>query len=184
MNVTVVNPLVDKIGYRVFFTPTDVSAWWYRYYGENPHRNFQEILSRDLTFQPSNVIGVMAFFDRFPKSYLKTVSAYSSVDADAYSFGWPFVWLAASLLLLIRFISTLGLNSSRLMDRSMGAILLGGLILFPFTASIQALLFAQGMLLPMVFIALRNAKYFSIDAFKSKSILLNLMKNVGKGSRK
>jgi len=147
-NQTLVNPLVDKVGYRVFLTPINVSSWWYKYYEENPHRSFQSIINRELGSQPSNIIGKIAYFDRFPNSFLKSISANSSIDADSFSFGWPFTWISGFILFIMRILSASGLRSKDFFERSSGAILLGGLILLPFTASIQAILIAQGMLIP------------------------------------
>lgn len=145
-----VNPLVDKIGYRIFLTPIEVSSWWYTYYQNNSNRNLESLLDRDLKSQPSNIIGKIAYFERFPGQYLESVSAYSSVDADSFSFGWFYVWLTGFFLLLIRISSYIGLTSSQFASRAFGAILLGGLIVLPFTASIQAILLAQGMIVPLV----------------------------------
>lgn len=153
-DITLVNPLVDKVAYRVFFTPIDVSKWWYKYYNDYSQRSFGSIFDRNLKSQPSNIIGKIAYFDRFPDSYLGSVSANSSIDADSYSFGWIFVWLSGFALLIIRMASALGLGSKTFILRSLGAILFSGLILFPFTSSIQALLVAQGMVIPSVYLCI------------------------------
>lgn len=165
-NFVINNTLVDEIGYRIFLTPSDVSSWWYRYYTEHPHRKFGSLINRELKNQPSNIIGKIAYFDRFPKSYLESVSAYSSVDADAYSFGWPIVWISGIVLFIMRFLSVLALNSDKFLDKSMGALLFGGLILFPFTSSIQAILIAQGFSLLVILIGINQAKHYFKDILK------------------
>ena len=150
LNHVIVNSVVDRIGYRVFLTPIDVSSWWYKYYLSNPHRSVGSLISRDLNYQPSNIIGRVAYFDRFPNSYLESVSAYSSLDADAFSFGWIFLWVSAFLVFLMRILAGLGLVSKYFFVRTLAGILFGGLIIFPFTASIQAILIAQGLALPFI----------------------------------
>jgi hypothetical protein len=168
LGIEVVNPLVDKLGYRVFFTPIEVSGWWYKYYQQNPHREFSNLFSRDLNTQPSNIIGKIAYFDRFPRSYLSSISAYSSVDADAFSFGWYFVWIAGLILLTMRVVCIIGFRSNNETIRALGAILFGSLILFPFASSIQAILIAQGAVIPLAVIGIFHLKSHFVLKRESK----------------
>ena len=161
--VTLVNPLIDRIGYRVYLTPIEVSSWWYNYYQSKKDRSLESLFNRELQSQPSNIIGNLAYFDRFPGSYLKSISAYSSVDADSHSFGWFFVWLTGLTLFIMRIGSYIGLASRHFVNRSFGAILFGSLIVLPFTASIQAILIAQGMFVPLlaVYLSCFKSRFFT-----------------------
>jgi hypothetical protein len=143
------NVVTDRIGYRVFLTPIEVSNLWYQYYKEQDitMRSVLSILNRDLTKMPANVIGNWSFVDKFPGKYKKTNASYSSVDADAFSFGSLFF----IFMLLGLFLMRLGATSHFVIPSDKAEVLsvfmVAQLSIFPFQSSIQAILLSQGFLI-------------------------------------
>lgn len=151
-----INPVINTIGYRVFFTPVEVSNHWYNYFstGENMTRSLSDLFERDTFKKTANLIGREYYVKPFPNSYNDSITAYASIDADAFSFGGlPLVLLLSILLVFIRlFLSSKDYYSSPEIQ-AFEHLALVYLILLPFTASIQAILIPQG-LLPVLLIIL------------------------------
>jgi len=111
------------------------------------------------------LVGRWAYVSKFPDKYADTISANTSIDADANSFaGIRAVLFVAYLLLLIRtFIGFSTKNSSGL-ERILEGLAIGQLAFFPVTAPLQAMLLPQG--LGFLFLALliirKNLVSFSL----------------------
>jgi hypothetical protein len=154
------NPIVSTLGYRVFLTPVEVSNHWYEYY-KATDRNIFDVLIRQESPRASNLVGIEYYFDKFPNSYTKYINANSSIDADAFSiFGLFGVAIVALLLFGLRVYIGNQRPHSPPITKSFEGISLSLLILLPFTASLQAILFAQGLfvLILMIF-SFRNQDY-------------------------
>jgi len=165
-----VNPVMDRLGYRFFLTPVEVSNHWYDYFDGEPsgHRNFLNIFERDNSNQASNKVGNWAYVTRFPESYAKTISANASIDADAFSFyGLLSVSIASLMLFIIRiFINFTSVKATEfeLILKGLG---LGMLAFLPITAPLQAILLPQGLgLILFLLLVLRSKGLWA--ALKSK----------------
>jgi hypothetical protein len=145
-----INPVINTIGYRVFLTPVEVSNHWYEFFldDQNSFRGMQSFLERDTYKKTANIIGIKYYKEPFPNSYGSSVSAYSSIDADAFSFGGlGVVAIASLLLLLIRIYIGLSKNNSPPITKILEALSLNLIIILPFSASIQAILLPHGLML-------------------------------------
>lgn len=164
-NQITINPIVDRIGYRLFLTPVEVSNYWYQYFDNVNHkkRPLNELFNRNLKSQASNEVGIWAFQKNFPNHYLSTISAYSSIDADAYSFGGlPAIFLVSFGLLLIRIYISRFKYTNNLHEKILNGLSITFLMLFPFSASLQAILIPQGLLVLLLAIFLiRNKEIFA-----------------------
>jgi hypothetical protein len=143
-----INPMVNRLGYRIFLTPVEVSNHWYDYFDGNPSkkRNFMEVFERANLKQASNKVGVWAYTERFPQSYGKTISANGSIDADAYSLGgWFSILLVSIILFAIRIFISLSVRNEPLLTRILEGIGLGQLAFLPNSAPLQAMLLPQGL---------------------------------------
>lgn len=164
------NPVMDRLGYRFFLTPIEVSNHWYDYFDGDPsgNRDFLNIFERDLSNQASNKVGNWAYVTKFPESYPKTISANSSLDADAFSFYGLFsVFIAALILLIIRVFIILTSRKASEFELILEGFGLGMLAFFPITAPLQAILLPQGLgLILFLLLVLRRKCLWA--AFKSK----------------
>jgi hypothetical protein len=164
------NPVMDRLGYRFFLTPVEVSNHWYDYFDGYPsgHRNFLNIFERENSNQASNKVGNWAYVTRFPESYAKTISANTSVDADSFSFYGLFsVFIVALLLLVIRIFVSLTSNKATEFELILEGIGLGLLAFLPITAPLQAMLLPQGLgLILFLLLVLRGKGLWA--TFKSK----------------
>jgi len=158
--IIIISPIVDHVSYRYFLTPIEVSNKWYEYYGSGKHeqRSLVDLVDRSASAQAANKVGIWGFQNLFPERYLSSVSAYASIDADAYSFfGLGSVFLVALLLLLIRVFISIPVSPSNDLARIFQGIAFGQLVIFPFQASIQAMLFPQGLIMILlIFLYLKN----------------------------
>ena len=142
---------LNYLVYRMFLDQIEVSHRWYQYYpavkgsfigldGLTPSTRFKEDF-----VNPSNELGLWAFYNRFPGRYLKSVTAPASIDADAWSrFGYIGLFAIAFVLFLTR----LGLHWFRLQGIHGDAINACALIVLGLAAPaapIAALLFVQGV---------------------------------------
>jgi hypothetical protein len=168
------NPMMDRLGYRFFLTPVEVSNRWYDYFDGNPsgRRNFSNILERNLPDQASNKVANWAYVSKFPESYTKTTSANTSIDADAYSFHGLFsVVIAALLLLVIRVFVSFTSRKVNEFEPILEGLALGLLAFLPVTAPMQAILLPQGLglvLLILFIIRIQNIileARFRVDKF-------------------
>ena len=161
-----INPVINSIGYRVFLTPVEVSNHWYEFFldDQNSFRGVQSLLERDTYKKTANIIGIKYYKEPFPNSYGSSISAYSSIDADAFSFGGlGIVAIVSLLLLLIRIYVGVSKNSSPPITKVLEALSLNLIIILPFSASIQAILLPQGLMLLLFSI-------FFLRNFKSKKV--------------
>jgi hypothetical protein len=160
INKITINKVVDNIGYRLFLAPVEVSNNWYRYYidNNNQERTIFDLLNRDPSKQASNIVGVWAYERNWPDRYLTSLNAYSSLDADAYSFGGLYIVFFVSLVLLFirMYIGNVNQNAPPIVKMFEGLALVQ-LIVFPFQASIQAITLAQFLIVILAIIfVLRN----------------------------
>jgi hypothetical protein len=159
INKISINKVVDNIGYRLFLAPVEVSNNWYRYYiDNNQDRRIFDLLNRDPSKQASNVVGIWAYERNWPDRYLTSLNAYSSLDADAYSFGGLYIVFFVSLVLLFirMYIGNVNQNAPPIVKMFEGLALVQ-LIVFPFQASIQAIMLAQFLIIILATIfVLRN----------------------------
>ena len=166
----IINPVVNRLGYRVFLTPVEVSNHWYDYFDGSPSskRGFFDVLERENSKQASNKVGIWAYTERFPQSYGKTISANGSIDADAYSLAGNFsVFLIALLLFLIRLFISIPVTKESLLAKILEGIGLGQLAFLPNSAPLQAMLLPQGLgLILLLLIVLRGKSLWF--AVKSK----------------
>jgi hypothetical protein len=148
-NIVWFNIATDRIGYRVFITPVEVSNLWYRYYGEEEQRvrSIGSIFNRDLSQTPANLIGNWSFVEKFPGKYKKSNSSYSSLDADASSFGPQFFLLMLIGLFFMRLSATFHFRFPSQRTAVISGFMVAQLSIFPFQSSIQAILFSQGFLI-------------------------------------
>jgi len=169
-NQIFINPLVNRLGYRVFLTPVEVSNHWYDYFDGTPSekRKLLDVFERENSKQASNKVGIWAYSERFPQSYGQTISANGSIDADAYSLGGIFgAFIVALLLLLIRIFISISLANELLLSRILEGIALGQLAFLPITAPLQAILLPQGLgLILFLLLVLRGKGLWA--ALKSK----------------
>jgi len=147
---------MDYFLYRAFFVPPEVSYYWYKYYLDVKKNNLgfygltlKTRRSSDF-LHPANEIGRWAYFKRYPKRYLESVSAYSSMDADIYS-RWGIVGLF--FLSIIYLVVRLSLSFCLRVDHSLrNLIYLNALFTLSFlavSASIQATVISQGIIVYM-----------------------------------
>lgn len=147
------SPTVNFLIYRIFLSPADVSNHWYTFYGQvAPEKRSAWDLIRSPKrgeLRAANLVGRWAYYERFPNRYLETISAYSSIDADAYSFGGLiYVFFAGLAYLLLRiYVVRLGAHG---VGKLMSPIMIGYFVLFLAQASLQAILVAQGFLLLII----------------------------------
>ena len=152
-----INRIVDSLGYRLFLAPVEVSNNWYKYYGfeENSDRSLQSLLNRDPDHQASSKIGLWAYKDNWPDRYLDSVNAYASIDADSYSFfGLASVLGSALILLLVRIYLIWKQALENPLEYILQGLALFQIILFPFTASLQAILISNFLIIVIVFLSI------------------------------
>ena len=168
-NAIRINPVVDRIGYRFFLTPVEVSNHWYDFYDGDPSqkRVFLDIFERENSKQASNKVGNWAYTDRFPSHYGKSISANGSIDADAYSLGGFFaIFLSALIILVIRVFISFPVAGEAGFSKILEAIALSQLAFFPNTAPLQAILLPQGLGLVLFLLFILRRKGL-MTAFKS-----------------
>ena len=171
-NEIILNPIVNRLGYRVFLTPVEVSNHWYDYFDGSPSekRKLLDVFERENSKQASNKVGVWAYTDRFPAHYGKSISANGSIDADAFSLGGNFfVLMVAFILFFIRIFVTFPIPGDSRLVRILQGIGLGQLAFLPNSAPMQAMLLPQGLgLILFLLLVLRGKGLWT--AFKSKVI--------------
>jgi hypothetical protein len=145
----------DYAVYRAFLGPIEVANRWYAFFpdasgGWRPMRDLVPLPGLRSAQHAANRLAIWAYVERFPRNYFQTSRAYAGLDADAYSYGGLIlVALAGFVLLIIRILGVLLLSSGRLSAILYG-LLLSFYTVFPFQASIQAMLFSHGMLVVFV----------------------------------
>jgi hypothetical protein len=169
-NEIILNPVVNRLGYRVFLTPVEVSNHWYDYFDGSPSekRKLLDVFERENSKQASNKVGVWAYTDRFPAHYGQTISANGSIDADAFSLGGNFlVFIVALILFFIRIFMSISIPGDSLLVRILEGIGLGQLAFLPNSAPLQAILLPQGLGLILFLLLVLRAKSLWAG-FKSK----------------
>jgi hypothetical protein len=137
--------IINFLVYRIFLSPVDVSNRWYTYYEfiAQEKRSLTGLIKREEA-KASNIVGRWAYYERFPNNFLPSINAYSSVDADAYSFGGlGYVVIVGFLCLLIRLYSVW--VRSKPGGLIFSPLITAYLVIFLFQASFQAILIAQGL---------------------------------------
>jgi hypothetical protein len=147
------SPEVNFFIYRIFLSPADVSNHWYTFY---EHVATEKRSAWDLIKPPkvgelraSNLVGRWAYYERFPHKYLETISAYGSIDADAYSFGGLICVLLVGFIYLALRIYTIRLGAHAI-GKFLSPIMTGYFVIFLAQSSLQAILVAQGLLMLIV----------------------------------
>lgn len=138
---------LDRLLYRAFFTPADVSIRWYQYFRPTERRlGLLSVVDRPPdAARPSRAIGLWAYRDRFPTLYLDSVNAYASLDADAYARAGLPAALAAGVGLALARVSLLGLQGRSTVARIGYGVGIALLLLLPAQASLQAILVIHGL---------------------------------------
>jgi hypothetical protein len=147
-NEIILNPVVNRLGYRVFLTPAEVSNHWYDYFDGSPSekRELLDVFERENSKQASNKVGRWAYADRFPAHYGQTISANGSIDADAFSLGGFYsVFIVALILFFIRIFVSIAVPGDSSLVRMLEGIGLGQLAFLPNSAPLQAMLLPQGL---------------------------------------
>ena len=169
-NEIIINPVVNRLGYRLFLTPVEVANHWYDYFDGDPSqkRKLTDILQRQNSKQASNKVGIWAYTERFPAHYGQSISANGSIDADAHSLGGIFpIFLVGFILFLIRIFISLSFTNELLVTRILEGIALGQLAFLPNSAPLQAMLLPQGLgLILFLLLVLRSKGLWT--TFKSK----------------
>lgn len=140
------NYLRERLSYRLFYVPVEVSNAWYQEFDNElgNSRNFFEIFSRTEVSKYANQIGLKYYVANFPDSYRPYITAYGSIDADAFSIGGlAGVSMVALAILIIRILlsSSIQLLACRILC-GLGIVLLSTMST---SASLQAILFSQGL---------------------------------------
>jgi hypothetical protein len=157
----IINPIVYRLGYRVFLTPVEVANHWYDYFDGSPSekRELIDVFQRENSKQASNKVGVWAYTERFPQAYGITISANGSIDADAYSFAGNFsIIIVALILFLLRAFLSILLPSDPPLTRILMGIGLGQLAFLPNSAPLQAILLPQGLGITLFLIVFTRGK--------------------------
>ena len=152
-NEITINPIIDKLGYRIFLTPIEVSNHWYDFFDGSPSekRKFNDIFERQNSKKASNKVGVWAYTERFPQAYSRTINANASIDADASSLGgilW--IFFVALVLFLLRIILCFSHRNEAIHVRIIEGIGLGLLAYLPNSAPLQAILVPQGLIVVII----------------------------------
>ena len=162
----IINPIVNRLGYRVFLTPVEVANHWYDYFDGSPSekRELIDVFPRENSKQASNKVGVWAYTERFPQAYGRTISANGSIDADAYSFAGNFsIFIVALILFLLRAFLSILLPSDPPLIRILMGIGLGQLAFLPNSAPLQAILLPQGLgIILFLIVFIRGKKQFAL----------------------
>jgi len=159
--------------YRVLWVPHEVSYYWYKYFPQNNegYLGLSDYLpsARNESFvHPANKVGRWAYYERFPDQYLKSVYAYSSVDADAYARGGLWGLCIVSIMVFFMRIGLLGCTTSPF-GRTLYGLGLCQLSVLPAQASVAAILVAQGF---FVILGLAFAERFALDKRFNQNIRL------------
>ena len=169
-NEIILNPVVNRLGYRVFLTPVEVSNHWYDYFDGTPSekRKLLDVFERENSKQASNKVGIWAYTDRFPAHHGESISANGSIDADAFSLGGHFlVFIVGLILFFIRIFMSISIPGDSLLVKILEGIGLGQLAFLPNSAPLQAILLPQGLgLILFLLLVLRGEGLWA--ALKSK----------------
>lgn len=141
---------------RMILTPAAVSHEWYSYIvsGEE-YFGYSDLLpsskSKDaevvVAASPANIVGLWAYSEKWPEKIGQTISANASPDADAYARGgWLGVGLSAIMLFLILWILDFLKKPNNYVCEGLYAAAMGVLALALPSASIHAIVIAQGLL--------------------------------------
>lgn len=166
-------PFMNTITYRAFLVPSEVSSHWYAFFPNvaGNWREISELIGKPVSKTPaaSNRVGRWAYYQRFTKFYGPTVSAYSSMDADAYSFGGLiYTFIAAAILFFIRLLAAVKTGTKR--TQAVSALIIVQIGLLISSASLQAILFAQGMLILITVLIISHVVSLSSIPDTKKSI--------------
>jgi hypothetical protein len=142
------SPTVNFLIYRIFLSPADVAHHWYKFYEQvaREKRSAWDLITPPKVgeLRASNLVGRWAYYERFPNNYLETISAYGSIDADAYSFGGLICVLLVGFIYLALRIYTIKLGAHAI-GRVISPIMIGYFVVFLAQSSLQAILVAQGL---------------------------------------
>ncbi len=149
--------LLDYLTYRTMLTPVEVSYYWYAYFPEvwGDYRDLGELIGNrsDGITHAANRVGLWAYRERFPEQYAVSNSSYASLDADAFAFGGTAGTVIASFFLFCgRLLG--GVFGSRVWKGIPARLVSAQIGLFLISASLQAILVAQGLVMFLLLIAI------------------------------
>lgn len=145
----------NKFFRRIVLVPAVVANNWYKYaIINNKYFGYGDMLpwarmgnaAETVQKAPSNIVGIWAYTERFPESYGSTISANTSMDADAYARGgWIAFLVTGGIYLGIRLLMK-WFNSGEDELIEMCYVIGVSIIAMVLTsAPIQAILIAQGV---------------------------------------
>ncbi len=141
--------------YRWFLVPSEMAQRWYDYSLYHSYAGFSELVrtEHDSGYKHlSQRVGNWSLASRFPKIYLDSAHAYAGIDADAYlRMGWAGWILAVFGLMLIRLGSFFWYNTEPVAMAAYYSMVAALGLLLPH-ASIQALVVAQGVMIPSLIV--------------------------------
>ena len=157
------NKFIKYMLYRSVYMPIEVSNRWYVYYqAENkPKRSIVKVISINENPKASNLVGIWAYYERFPEHYAPYINANASIDAEAFSFGnlWWLCIFPICYLILRLSIETVR-NSQIHFFKFLGTLGIIHLGLTIYQSSLLAILIAQGF---WIFPILAFSKYRLIN---------------------
>lgn len=147
--------IYNKYLRRVVLVPAVVANNWYKYtiinnkyfgYGDMLPWTRMGSATETVRKAPSNIVGVWAYTEKFPELYGSTISANTSMDADAYARGgWIALLVTGGVYLGIRlFMKWLNSGEDELIEICyvIGISIIAMVLI---SAPIQAILIAQGV---------------------------------------
>lgn len=142
--------------YRWFLVPSEMGQRWYDYSLYHEASGYSELLpsGRGEDFKHlSQRVGNWALTSRFPKIYPDSVHGYAGLDADAYARAGVWGWLIVVVGLAFIRLGAWFWHNEHPVSMIVYYSMIAALALLVPHASIQALLVAQGLLIPPALIA-------------------------------
>ena len=154
--------------YRTVLTPVDVSFRWYQYYSSSmmPKRNLLDVVLRKESPKATNIVGRWAYTNRFPNKYTNYIDAYTSLDADSYSFSGTLGTVYLCLLLLLLRIVLVKLKNTNNFSKFLYGISISYLSIMSFSSGLISMLFSRGMLLIFLFMMFERFWFFHRKSLK------------------
>lgn len=141
---------------RMILTPAAVSHEWYSYIASGEEFfGYSDLLPSSkskeaetvVAASPANIVGLWAYSEKWPEKIGQTISANASPDADAYARGgWLGVVISAVILLAVLWILDILRNRDHYVSEGLYTAAMGVLALALPSASVHAMLIAQGIL--------------------------------------
>lgn len=161
---------VNFLVQRVFLVPSDVATRWYQYYPKvaGKHLGWTGLTSasrNDPNFEhPSHIVGMWAYYYRFPEGFHDTLHAYGSADSDLWArFGYLGLFSFFVLYIGFRWLILKFQNPTFLSRDIYSIIMILTALMLP-NASVFAILISHGvaplvlMLICVHFLELRKSQ--------------------------